>query len=65
MSVDMSPQAISARLKAACALADLRPAHRTDAKTDMSSAAITARLRAVDQLNRLCAQLADAGPPMK
>lgn len=55
--VDMSPDAVFARLRQATAGLDLRPERRLDTKVDYSDAGITARLREVDRLNRLCRAL--------
>lgn len=60
MSVDMSPEAITARLRRASELADLRPEHRLDAKLDMSPAGITRRLRQASELRDACLKLAKA-----
>jgi hypothetical protein len=55
--VDMSPAAITARLRQVSEAADLRPERRLDQKIDMSSAAVTRRLRRVSELRRLCIEL--------
>ena len=58
MNVDMSPRAITARLRQASELArDLSPERRLDTKIDMSAAAITARLREAAALLELCRKL--------
>ena len=57
MSVSMEPKAVFERLRAASAMADLRTAHRLDAKLDMSPAAVFRRLREVEALRRACAKL--------
>lgn len=57
MSVDMSPSAITARLRQASDLTDLRTAARLHGKVDMSPAGITRRIREVERLRKLCAQL--------
>lgn len=62
MSADMSASAISARLRHASALADLRTENRLHGKVDMSPAAIARRLREVEQLRRLCSKLAALRP---
>jgi hypothetical protein len=53
--------AVTARLKVASDLADLRPEHRLDAKIDLRPEAITRRLRLASELRDLCRALADAG----
>ncbi len=57
MSVDMSPEAVSVRLRAAADLADLRADRRLFAKLDMRPSAISQRLRQVAQLRSLCLRL--------
>lgn len=57
MSVSMSPAAITARLRKASELADLRTERRLHAKIDMSPKGITARLRKVEPLRRACIKL--------
>lgn len=57
MSVDMSPEAILARLDRITELADLRPEHRLLYKIDYSPRAIGARLRTVAELSRVCLAL--------
>jgi lambda repressor-like predicted transcriptional regulator len=58
MSIDMSPAAITARLRCASDLVrDLSPERRLDTKLDMSPAAITARLREAAALLELCRKL--------
>jgi len=59
--VNMSAQAISARLREVSARADLRPDHRLDAKIGLDAAAITARLKMASALRDLCARLARRG----
>jgi hypothetical protein len=61
----MRPTAITARLRAASALADLRPDHRLDAKIDLSPQAITDRLKSVSALRDLCARIAVASRPAR
>lgn len=56
--LDMSPEAISARLRQISALADLAPERRLEGKIDMSPQAITARLREAAALLELCEKLA-------
>lgn len=60
MSTDLSPSAITARLREAAEATDLRTSERLAAKIDMSPSAITRRLRQVAALNRLCQRLARA-----
>ena len=57
-TLDMTPGAISARLRAVSELSDLAPERRLDAKIDMSPAAISARLREAADLLELCTKLA-------
>jgi hypothetical protein len=58
MRVDMSPDAIAARLREASRLAgSLRPEARLETKIDMSPAAIAARLREASDLLELCRTL--------
>jgi hypothetical protein len=51
--VDMSPAAVSARLRAAC-----QPAPPTDTRVPMDAASVTARLKSVSELRELCLRLA-------
>lgn len=60
MSVDMSPEAIGARLRA-CQPPDLRPERRLDHKLDMSAAGIGRRLEQVSRLRELGRFLLRAG----
>ncbi len=60
-ALDMSPEAISARLRAASQMSDLSPDRRLDAKLDMSSAGVTARLREASDLYDACLRLAALG----
>ncbi len=60
-SVDMSPAAISQRLRQVARHSDLRSAHRLSAKSDMSPEAVTRRLRTVSKMRRIC--LALGSPP--
>lgn len=55
MPVDMSPEAIDARLRETARLTDLRPPFPV--RVDMSPAGIDARLREVAQLYRLNVEL--------
>lgn len=57
MSVDMSMSAVSARLREAGALSDLRAENRLATKIDMSPRAVTRRLREVGEALELCRRL--------
>lgn len=58
MSVDMSPEAVSARLDQASRLSgDLSPDRRLDTKIDMSPAGISRRLREASDLLEVCRKL--------
>jgi hypothetical protein len=64
MSLDLSGQAIEARLREASRLAgSLMPEARLSTKIDMSGRAIEARLRQASDLLGLCRKLARAGRP--
>lgn len=52
--VDLSPAAVSARLREVSRLSELDPARRLDAKLDLSPAGISRRLRQVSELNATC-----------
>ena len=54
---DMRAQAISARLRDAARAADLVVDRRLDPKIDYSRGAVTARLRTVAELLRVCRAL--------
>jgi hypothetical protein len=56
--LDMSAEAVTARLRDVSARADLRPEHRLDAKIGLDAAAVTARLKLASALRDLCARLA-------
>jgi hypothetical protein len=59
MSIDMSGQAVQARLREASRLAgSLRPESRLDTKLDLSGAAVAARLKEASDLLDLCRALA-------
>lgn len=59
MTVDMSPEAVAARLRQASDIAgSLRPEARLETKIDMSATAIAARLREASDLLDLCRTLA-------
>jgi hypothetical protein len=51
--IDMTPEAVSARLRAAC-----QPVPRTGTRVPMDSASVTARLKSVSELRDLCLRLA-------
>lgn len=57
MSISMSAEAITERLRRASDLADLRSERRLHAKIDMTAGGILARLREVEQLRRTCLAL--------
>lgn len=57
-TVDMSPEAVSARLREVGAISDLEASKRLEGKIDYSPEGISARLREVEQLRRLCEGLA-------
>lgn len=63
MSLDLSPHAVSARLRAVARRADLRAIHRLDAKIDMGPAAVSRRLRTVGRVTSLCLRLGRRVPP--
>jgi hypothetical protein len=50
--IDMSPQAVSARLRAAC-----QPTDGPRTRVPMDPASVTARLRSVSELRELCLEL--------
>ncbi len=59
MSVDMSGEAVAARLREASRLAgSLRPEARLETKIDMSGEAVAARLREASDLLDMCRILA-------
>lgn len=62
MSVDMSPRAITTRLRRVSESADLRTVLRLAGKIDMSPLGITRRLREVEQLRRACLSLGRLRP---
>lgn len=59
--VDMSPEAIEARLRL-CNPPDLRPEHRLHHKLDMSPTGVERRLRQVASLHRLSQWLMSRAP---
>ncbi len=62
MTVDLSSDAIVARLRCASDLSDLQADRRLDAKLDMSPEGIERRLREVSELLALCTALGAARP---
>lgn len=54
----MSRSSVTERLRKVASLADLTPSRRLVYKIDMSPGAVTARLRQVEALRRLCLRLA-------
>ena len=52
--VDMSPEAVSERLRTMSRLSDLRTTERLATKVDMSPKAVTRRLRRQSELRRAC-----------
>ncbi len=63
MSVDMSADAVSARLAFVSKVSDLRSEARLAAKVDYSAAAVDKRIRQVAELRRLCLDLAIRNEP--
>jgi hypothetical protein len=61
--VDMSPDAILARIHELSRLSDLTAETRLDAKLDMSPEGILARLREVTEVLELCERLAETRKP--
>ena len=57
--IDMSPEAVSARLRAAC-----RPVPRTGTRVPMDPASVTARLKSVSELLALCLRLGQGRFPV-
>ncbi len=60
--LDMSGEAIWARVNAASAVSDLSPETRLDAKLDMSAEGIARRIQTVSDLRDLCMQLQASVP---
>jgi hypothetical protein len=58
MKVDMSPAAVTQRLRSMSALSDLHRDRRLACKIDMSPEAVTRRLRRQSQLRDLCLAVA-------
>ena len=52
--VDMSPEAVTERLREMSRLSDLRTENRLATKVDMSPAAVARRLRRQSELRRAC-----------
>ncbi len=61
MKVDLSREALHARLRYASEISDLRAERRLDSKLDMSPAGIERRLREVSELLQLCDSLRQYG----
>jgi len=59
--VDMSREAVTARLQHASKELDLRPERRLDTKIDLSAAAVTSRLEEASDLLDLCLTLGRGG----
>ncbi|MBI4618073.1 MAG: hypothetical protein HY720_31005 [Planctomycetes bacterium] len=59
--VDMTPTAVTRRLRELALLCDLSPARRLATKIDMSPAAVSRRLRKVSEMRDLRRWLAMAG----
>jgi len=55
--VNLSAEAVTARLREASARADLRPEHRLDSQIALDAASVTARLRLASALRDLCLRL--------
>jgi hypothetical protein len=58
---DMSPRAMTERLRRAAAASDLRTESRLRYKLDMSPSGIARRLQKVEALRRLCLELGRIG----
>lgn len=56
--VDMSPEAVSARLRAAC-----QPVSQTGTRVPMDAASVTARLKSASELLALCLRLGQGRSP--
>jgi hypothetical protein len=59
--IDMSPRAITARLREVASQTDLAGSDRHRYKLDMSRGGITRRLERVEALRRLCVELGRIG----
>lgn len=59
--VDMSPEAVTERLREMSRHSDLRPENRLAAKVDMSPQAVTRRLKKQAQLREMCLALQRIG----
>lgn len=59
--VDMSPQAVTERVREMSRRSDLRPENRLAAKVDMSPRAVTRRLIKQSQLREMCLALQRIG----
>jgi hypothetical protein len=62
--VDLSPMAVSERLRRVAELTDLCTTRRLDSKLDMRPAGVSARLRTVGQLHALCVRLGKRAIPI-
>jgi len=58
---DLTPEAITRRLRQAAAATDLTTSRRLDPKLDMSPEGVGHRLRQVEALRRLCLSLGAIG----
>jgi len=59
--IDMSPEAITARIREVGRLSDFSPEERLSSKLDMSPHGVTSRLREAAQLLVLCERLGALG----
>jgi hypothetical protein len=59
--IDLSPTAVTARLRRAADHSDLRSELRLLPKLDMTSSGITRRLESVESLRRFCLELVRIG----
>ncbi|MFP3941792.1 MAG: hypothetical protein ACLF0P_15970 [Thermoanaerobaculia bacterium] len=64
-SVDMSPEAVTQRLRELSRMSDLRTANRLAAKVDMSPEAVTRRLRRQSELRRTCLAWMELGKAVR
>jgi len=62
---DMSPRAVSLRLRELGDMSDLSPERRLRTKVDMSSSAVSRRLRSVGEALELCRRLAARPAPSR
>ncbi len=63
--VDMSPEAVTRRLRLVGELSDLGPEAHAAGKVDMSPEGVTRRLRQASQLSKLCRSLERAGRSLR